>query len=316
MKRGKKMDRSKMIKDGMIYLGIFYLLLFIALFLPVIGLLALFLLPVPFVIFTRKYDFKNGMLLGLFTFLLMFFMTPLALPIILSFVAGGIVIGELYRRKKGAFAVLLGGSLAFVGALVLNFIGSNILLGENPVTIVQTSMRESVELSVQMLDMLGQQGAATSEVLHTFIDQIGYIAPAIMIMLGVAYAFIVQVISAYVLRKQKEDITSFPPFRKWTFPKAFIWYYFFTYLLIFIGFEEGSALYTITVNLLPILQAVMIIQGFAFIFFYMYQKNKSKAISVALVIISFILPYALQFINILGIIDLGFDLRKRMESQK
>lgn len=310
------MERSDHIKEGARYLGIYLLLVFTTLFIPVISLLSIFLLPIPFILYTNKHGLKSGAVLGLISFVLIFLITPLALPITISFVVGGIVIGELYRRKKHAFGVLVGGSLSFIGALILNYIGSIVLLNTNPVEVIQDMFRESLETSEQMLSAIGQQDQQALELVNVFIDQLTYTAPSILMILGVAYAFIVQWLGSKIMKYLKHEYSPFPPFREWQFPRAFIWYYLITYIILLVGVEEGTTLFIVISNLTPILEIVMIIQGLSFVFFFFHMKNRTRVIPIVITILSFLLPFLLHLIRILGIIDLGFELRKRIKSNR
>jgi uncharacterized protein YybS (DUF2232 family) len=64
------------------------------------------------------------------------------------------------------------------------------------------------------------------------------------------------------------------------------------------------------INMTYILQFLMILQGYTFMFYYFDKKGFSKAISITIAIVSFLIPIFLYIVGILGIIDLGFDLRK------
>ncbi|UCZ53233.1 YybS family protein [Bacillus shivajii] len=311
------MDRSTL-QQGAIFLTIFLVLAFLTILVPFIGMFTLFLLPIPFVFFTYKFGLKPAIYLALFSFFISFLlMGPFAIPLTVSFVIGGVVIGEMYRRKKHAFAVLLGGSLSFIGALLVNFVGSILVLDIHPIEELQSLLKESVELSEEILGAaVALQDAGAVETAYEFIDQLVYITPTLLIILGVGYAFIVQWLASLFLRRKKYEIELFPPLRTWTFPKAFIWYYLITYIFIIIGVEEGTAVYTVIANLTPILEIVMIIQGFAFMFFFFHYKKMHVIIPIVLMIFAFVVPILLHIVRILGIIDLGFDLRKRLNSKK
>jgi uncharacterized protein YybS (DUF2232 family) len=47
-------------------------------------------------------------------------------------------------------------------------------------------------------------------------------------------------------------------------------------------------------------------------FYFFSKKGISKAVSITVAIVSFLIPIFLYIIAILGIIDLGFDLRKKL----
>ncbi|MBU9722317.1 MULTISPECIES: YybS family protein [Bacillaceae] len=311
------MDRSKLLREGAIYLGIYLLLAVITLLIPLIGLFTLFLLPIPFVIYTNKNGLRPGILLGLISFFALFlFIGPAALPLTVGFTIGGIVIGELYRRRKNAFGVLQGGALAFIAALLLNFIGSIVLVGVNPINEMQNILHESIETTEEMLFMFTFEEEAYLEVVEEFVDLLSYVAPTIIIMIGIAFAFIVQWLSSRFLRAKNLEVSLFPPFREWTFPKAVIWYYLIVYIIILMDIEVGSPLFIVTANLRPLLETIMLIQGFSFIFFFFHHKNKGILMPVLIVIVSFILAPVLYLVRIVGIIDLGFELRKRLNSKK
>ncbi|WP_416148044.1 YybS family protein [Salipaludibacillus sp. HK11] len=310
-------DRSRLMKEGAFYLGGYMLLILLVILVPVIGLISLFLLSIPFIFFTKKHGLLAGGTLAVLSFLLLFvILGPFSLPLSLAFAVSGVVIGECYRRKKDAFGVLLGGALSYIIAFVVIYVGSIVILDVDPVESFQEVMIESTEMADDLLFLVGDDGDAALEIALEYIEGLTLIAPALIIMMGVIFAFIVQIIAGFLLRKQKQDVVRFPPLREWGFPKAFIWYYLFTYIFILIGVEEGSPMFTVLANLTPILDMVMVIQGFALVFYYFYQKRLNVAIPVILVVISFLFPIFHHIVRILGIIDLGFDLRKRMNALK
>jgi uncharacterized protein YybS (DUF2232 family) len=74
---------------------------------------------------------------------------------------------------------------------------------------------------------------------------------------------------------------------------------------------EGTYLYSVIVNLTYILQMFMFFQGLTFIFYFFYQRGMPKSIPLIIFLFSLTSPNFLYIIGILGIIDLGFDLRRR-----
>ncbi len=67
------------------------------------------------------------------------------------------------------------------------------------------------------------------------------------------------------------------------------------------------------VNLTYILYFLMVFQGYSFMFYFFHQKGMSKSSSIVIAILAFIIPIMLYIVGILGIMDLGLDLRKRLE---
>lgn len=98
-------------------------------------------------------------------------------------------------------------------------------------------------------------------------------------------------------------------------PKSLLWYYLIIMVAsLFIDPSDGIA-YTIAINLMFCLQFFVMLQGYSFLFFISDLKKWNKAIPVIIVIFSILLPFAsivAPFVRILGIIDLGFSLRKKI----
>ncbi|MCR6112662.1 YybS family protein [Bacillus sp. A301a_S52] len=311
------MKSQNVVREGAISLGIYIGILLISLIVPLVGLVSFLFLPFPFIYFSYKYELRAGIVLGLVSFLILVIVFgPLAVPLTLLFSVTGIVIGELFRRKEGGFPVLLGGSLSFIASIVFIYIGTVVFFNLNPIDELQQAMYEQTEIMSDMLFIGGQsEEEALTETVHDIIEEIGVIAPFLMIIIGVGWALIIQLIAYGLLRKKGYPVTGFPPIREWGFPKSFIWYYLITYLFIIIGVSEGTAMYTAIANLMPMLELIMVIQGFAFIFFYAYIKRINRVLPIFLVILGVVFPIFLHIVRILGIIDLGFDLRKRINPQ-
>ena len=49
-------------------------------------------------------------------------------------------------------------------------------------------------------------------------------------------------------------------------------------------------------------------------FFFAHGKNLSNTIPIVVTVITVLNPLLMQIVQLLGIIDLGFDLRKRLET--
>nr|WP_275899609.1 DUF2232 domain-containing protein [Bacillus piscicola] len=290
-------------------------MLFLALFVPFLISILLWFMPLPFIIYTARYGIKSALVMGTVTLFLSFVVGGLVgLPNALLAGAGGILAGELIRRKKDAFLVLAGSSLAYISVLLLIYAASLLILNIDPLAALQDIMRQSTEQAESMLGALGQETAQNLEMWNEMIDQIGYLGPVLIVATAVSYAVISQWIAYAVLKRLRMDFEAFPPFREWNFPRAVLWYYLIVSVIFIIGVEEGSALYMVTWNLFPLLEVVMALQGFTVIFYFAYAKAWPKAVPVILLISGLFLPFVLLLARILGIIDLGFQLKKRLES--
>ncbi len=311
------MKQTKILTEGALFAALFAIILFLTIYVPFIGAIIVWFLPLPFIIYIIRHGMKPTITLWIVALFITFIVGGIiVLPLTLFFGSGGIVVGELYRRQKSAFVVLLGGSLTYIANLLIYFVASIVIFDIHPLHAIQEMMRQSIEMAESMLRTIGQEPAGQMEPMYILIDRIIHMVPVILILVGVSYALIIQLVSNGVIKKLGYKISTFPPFREWSFPKSFLWYYLIVSIFVIIGVEEGTTLFTIVWNLFPILEIIMTIQGLSFIFYYCYKKEIGKALPIIILISGLFLPFILYLVRILGIIDLGFDLRKRMESQK
>lgn len=309
------MKNTKALTEGAIFAAIFALIAFMTIILPILGSFLIWILPLPFIIYTVRNGWKSGLMLWVVATFVSFIIGGLLLVFTaIIFGSSGIIVGELYKRQKSAYIVLLGGSLAYIANLLLFFVFSIIIFDLNPIKVFQELMTESLEAAEMMLTTIGQDPSSQLALYKEFIDQLAFLAPSIIILTGIFYALLIQLIATAVFKRIGEKVSSFKPFREWVFPKAFLWYYLVTSILILIGLEEGTALYIVAWNLFPLLEITMTLQGLAVIFYYFHVKKITKSIPVGLVIVTFIIPNLLYIFRILGIIDLGFELRKRIKN--
>ncbi|MGO4889040.1 YybS family protein [Anaerobacillus sp. MEB173] len=311
------MRETRKLTEGAIIAALFAIILFLTLYVPIVGSIVIWLLPIPFIIYVLRHGLKSGLSLLVVTFFVSFIIGGvIVLPLTFLFGTGGIVVGELYRRKKNAFTVLLGGSLTYMANLILYFAGSIVLFDIHPIRAIQEMMLQSVQTAENMLIGIGQENTDQLESFITLIERIDDLTPSMIILTGVTFALIIQLIAKIVVTRLGHDVEGFKPFRNWMFPKSFLWYYLIVTLFVIFGVEEGTSLYLIVWNLFPILELIMTIQGLSLIFFYCHHKQIAKALPISIVIAGFIFPFVLYLVRILGIIDLGFDLRKRMNTQE
>ncbi|NSL52376.1 YybS family protein [Calidifontibacillus erzurumensis] len=310
------MNSVRPIIEGAVLAAIFSILLFIVLYMPIIGMFFLFCLPIPFIIYVVHHGLKNGLLLLVVALFITYIIGSIAtVPLAFTYGTAGLAMGYIYSLRKSAYAVLVGGSLTLMVNLVLLFVLSNLLFNVNIVEDTKNMMHESIKTGEEMFKALGRP-TDQFELMYESIDMISYVVPSVIVLISVLFTITTQFFAGQIFKRLKIDYQPFPPLRQWTFPKSLLWYYLIVSILIMFGITESedALLYSIILNLFLVLEIVMTIQGISFLFFYFYIKNKSLAIPVTITIVSFIIPFLMYIIRILGIIDLGFDLRKRMKN--
>ena len=310
------MKNTRTLTEGALMAAVFAILLLITTYVPFIGIITVWALPVPFVLFTLRKGLKPGLMLWTVSLLLAFLIGGIAtVPTAFIFGSAGLVIGELYRRSASGFSVLIGAGLIYTLNMLLVFLVLVLIVGENPMQLAADLTKEQLEFADSTLGSFGQSEEQLAAMME-MVDNLVYLAPVMIVGVGIILAVITKLISYLVLKRLGHDVPSLPAFRNWQFPKAFLWYYLIILILAMVGAEEGTTMYLIIWNLFPLLEIVIAVQGFAVIFYFFHVKKVAKVVPILIVVIAILVPPLLYVARIIGIIDLGFDLRKRMTSQK
>lgn len=305
------MRNTKTMTEGAILAAIVTILLLLTLYVPLVNSIVMWALPLPFVVFTFRRGLKAGTILLFVSSFVGFILGGGVLALIPAFMFGtaGMVLGEIHRRGLSGFAGLLGTSLAYIVHILLLFVGMTMLAGQNPMQLAADLTREQMEFVERTLGGMGQ---VNTELIDEALDTLLHLAPVAIVGSAMMLAIVTVLLSYVVLKRLGHDVKKLPPFRNWMFPKSFLWYYLIVLIVALIGLEDGTMLFTIVQNLMILLGFVLMIQGFAFIFYYCHFKKVSIALPIIIVVASFILLPLIEIIRIIGIIDLGFDLRKRI----
>lgn len=307
------MRRANVITEGAILLALFLILMLLALYIPFLGAILLFVLPLPFMMFTMRH----GLSLSIFiliagSLLSIFFGAVTNLLIAFMFGLSGLVMGLFYRRKQ-VIGAIIGGSIAYTVGFIIFYIGSIYLLEIDIVKDFFQLLKDSMEQSKAMVSEINpnldveKQFKAFEEALALIIT----LLPSCFVMGGIIFALITHHISMPILKRLKFEMPIFY-FKDIKFPTSVIWYFLLVSILMMIPGNQEGFYYTAIVNLYYILMFLLIIQGYSFLFYYANKKGLSKGIPVIILIVSFLIPIFLYLVRILGIIDLCFPLRDKI----
>lgn len=286
-------------------------------YIPLLSLLTIWLIPIPLMYLVAKYGWRYGTAALIVSAAFLVVLRPgLSVLTPIAFLITGYVGGWMLLLKKSGFVILLATSLSNIAQLILALAGSVLLFHYNPVTALKTQVGETLG------SMLRQSGPLLNETqgsqYQTYLDYIGNLAPSILVIVGLIYALIVEWIGLPVLRKLGVDAPHWVPFRNWKVPKSVIWFFLIALLLGQTGLlTDGSPLMLVTINITFIMEMLLAVQGMSFIFFAFHHWRLPLIIPILIAVVTIALSFLLlQAVTILGIIDLGFDLRRRMLKKK
>ncbi|SET15426.1 Uncharacterized conserved protein YybS, DUF2232 family [Salinibacillus kushneri] len=312
------MKKSNVRTEGALFSGIYIILLLITFYIPGISYLTIFLTPVPFILYTYKHGLKPGLMMLFVTLVIsILFATVFSLPLTVFAALGGISIGACLHYRKTTYETWAIGSVAYALGFVIVFILAQWLFDFNLMDELNHVIDSSMNTSEEMMEELGYTEDIMGEV-EDQINQVFYLMPTVVAFIGIFYAFLTLWISFKMINKvySQNEKLSFPAFREFRLPIAVIWYYLIALILSWVFPEHGDLINQAAVNVFTLIGFLFVLQGLSFIFYYVHVKNMTKALAIIAIIAAVIMPIFLYLIRILGIIDLGFNLRDRLNPNK
>ncbi|PLR78291.1 DUF2232 domain-containing protein [Bacillus sp. V3-13] len=301
--------------EGAVFLAIYTVLLLITLYVPVIGAAINYFLPLPFILFSAKYELKNSAVFLVASIVLSFIVgSLLGISLALGFGLTGLITGHLIKKQKSRLVIFIAASFVFLINLIVQYVVAVIVFEIDFIAELMKILRESVDMSIQILSSVGQKPDSRAiEQLEARIDVMETLMPSLIVLFSFLNVFFIQLISMPIARRLGLKPPKWKPLRELVLPKSLLWYYLFALIAsLLIRPEEGTYWYWALVNLVYILQLFMVLQGLSFIFFVSYVKRYSKAVPIFVTILACLFPFILYIVRILGIIDLGFNLRQRL----
>jgi uncharacterized protein YybS (DUF2232 family) len=303
--------------EGAVLLAIYAVLLLITIYVPVLGLVSTWVLVLPFIYFSWKNDW-NGIVIFFIASLVISLIigSILAIPTTILFGTTGITLGYLTKKGMSRMTILLATTLVFLVNVIAQYGAAVVFFEFNFVKEINVLMNESLNNSYKMMEAIGGPNNnidTLKEQIDLMIKMIQLLLPSMLVVGSFFIVFLLQLINFPILKRFGLAIPKWQAFREIVLPKSILWYYLLAMLLsIILKPEEGSYLNTALWNVNYILQILLVVQGLSLIYFVSHLKGWSKAIPILATVFMFLVPIVLYIIRILGIIDLGFELRKRL----
>ncbi|MGG7621792.1 YybS family protein [Bacillus coreaensis] len=312
------MNNVRQLTTGALLLAIYAALLLLTTYMPLLGMVTNLFLGLPFILFAYKNDRKSMLVFFVASILLSLIVgTVFAIPVAITFGLTGLVMGDFIREKKSREAIYFGGSIAFLLTVVLTYAISVAFFQIDFIDETIAATKASIESSLSIMDSLGQTpNEKQMEELLAGIDAGRYLKPTLFVMAAFLAVFFIQLVSFPIAKRFQVEISTWKPFRYLQLPKSILWIYLFSIIASMIfNPEEGSFAFMAIVNIAFLLQWLMVLQGLAFIYYFSHVKKFPRAVPIMFTIGVLLFPQLLYIVRILGIIDLGFDLRKRFKNQ-
>ncbi len=289
--------------------ALFAVLLAISVYVPVLSLVSTLFLALPIAWYSAKYPAKASALVAVVGVVLSFLIGGLlSLPLALIHIPLGLMIGLSIHYKKSKLFMFMGSSIVLLLSLMLQYVAAIAFLGINFLEEFTTTMRSSYEQAGTWLERLGSESMEEyEELVAQIMLTFETLLPTLLILTTFTTVWVLLLILLPILKRLGVEVPKFPPFREMRLPKSVLWYYLIVILVSLLSdFEQGTMAYFIFANASMLLQFLLFLQGVSLYHFYIHQEGWPRWVTVIVTI--FAVPLQ-SFTSIIGILDLGFDIR-------
>jgi uncharacterized protein YybS (DUF2232 family) len=242
--RFPRQGQTRGLTEGAILAALVAMLALAARYLPLLGIVATLLCPLPLAVLVIRHGLRTATIAGVVATLVAGTLGgPLVgLMILISFAPIGLILGiGAHRNWNPARIVLLGGLVSFVST-VLNYLG---LMGGGRISMneMTETMVRSTDMATNLYTRLGlspeQISVATSQ-MHVAARMLPYLLPVALVFGALFAAWMNYEVGRRVLRRFGYALAALPPLRTWRIPAAAIWLVPVSYLLLVVGARAGA----------------------------------------------------------------------------
>ncbi len=288
-----------------------------AVYLPVLGMIAALLWPLPITVLVVRHGVRWGVMAAVVATVIMAVLIEplLAARMFVAFAPAGLVLGLGYRRRWSAVRVfttaLLTSIAAKVAALLIVFAVTNI----NPLAMQMDMLQESFATSSDIYKSLNMSDAQLADVQQEFqqsMKLVSLLMPLVVIMMGFLDTFVNFLVANRVLRRLGSETVQLKAFTEWRLPQGFLYLFGFAMVgMYWGGTREIGLLYQISLNANMLASFVGIIQGVSLLWYAADRYHLSKPIRFFILAFIFLNGILAQILAFTGLFDMVFDYRRR-----
>jgi uncharacterized protein YybS (DUF2232 family) len=231
------------------------------------------------------------------------------LSVALFFLPTILVLGNLFKRKASARAVVIAGTLTLLAESLLSLVIAY-TVGINLIAKFKLFLTDSLStVNPQLRALLPNDQ-------ESYVNMLSQIIPVALIAFSLFYVFVTYGISRWLLNKSGEAIPGLRPIREWMLRKSFVWLFLIALAAdLFIDPASTSLIAMLLINLLALLVPAFAIQAISFLFYICHVNKWNRAIPIiAIVLLIFVSPLSFAF-SLLGVFDVAFPIRERFQKK-
>jgi Predicted membrane protein len=286
----------------------------IAVFLPVLALPLMLLFPLPFAILSLERGMSAALASG--GVVALFIAGALAAPLqaiafFLLFCLAGSLLGLALRRAESGGDVLLAGVMASVCCKLCVIFLIAYLTGVNLLSPDAATMERSIDIFASY--GLFSDAAIPREEMVRAVEHEIFLMPHKILLLCAVEVLLCSLAASRIHGKRTGEILfALPPLGLWRFPKnILIALLLGIFLELIATHNEGmEVVLQAGENLGAVIRSLFVLQGLSVTWYFMEIRAWPRFAGIA-VLLSAVLPFFGDIFSIVGVLDIGFDLRKR-----
>ena len=212
-----KPTNTRALVEGALLSAITIIISLFALYVPILGVFASLIWPVPIIILGIRHGIKTSVMATVVAGIVvtMFEGPAQAIIVVLGFGLIGICMGWAIRKKYAPFQVLaISGVASLISKIVLILV-SLYIIGINPISQEISIMRESLSAINNLYSGMGVNPDTVRSVTDNFnkmIDMIAVAVPAILVLASIFDAFLNYMLTKVILSRLGQQIAGLTPF--------------------------------------------------------------------------------------------------------
>lgn len=308
-------DNARKITYGAMMIALFALLMALTLYVPLIGTVTLFFIPLPILLYRLKYD-RAASLLVLFASAIVSSVMGGVLSIPFALILGllGLVMGDTMQSGKTKLYTVMATGIALLISMVISYIVAIFLFSFNAIDDLMKTMTEMQDQMLSMMTRFGKPPEGFEELLMAQFDFYQSVIPSMFMMAVLTMAFLFVMLNSLIIQRLGYSTQKFPPFHEMKLPMITVVLYGVILLVSFIDNPApGTNMYLLLINATIILRTLFLLQGIAFLHFYITEMKFPTVVKVFATIIALMIS---PMTTLLGILDSGMNIRAWIRKDK
>lgn len=301
-------DQARRTTFGAMMAALFALLAALTYYVPIIGAITVFAIPLPLALYGARYSRGPSLLVAVAGVVLSFLIAgPGGLLLALLNAPIGFVIGDGVRTGKTKLYIFMAAGLAILITGVLQYAAAVAFLDMNIIAELMDTLRAYYAQTGEIMERFGRLPDGYDEMVNQMILLMQTLVPSVFILGSYLTAFIMISIILPLMKRLGADIPKFGKFRSMKLPAILLVYYALVLILSLVSTPEpGTMMHLIINNAMFVLRVLFFIQGLSLLAYAVHATGYPKWVLVIAVLFAFPLS---AIVVLLGIIDTGFNLR-------